>query len=732
MSIVEFHAEADIVGHRIKVTWDFDVVALGQLSAIPSVTVRRKRRDFEYPSATVPDPFLVYDSSAFPPAGTVAVDLPGWEERESERRIIVTVESASRLFAGRRVEVLRRTIATTYDLYGRPLWRRIILLDYGDDPGGLQPGTCYYYQIFSPIISPGDDQRKYRAVTAAGEAYGMGKKIYDMLPALYHRHDVLTRTPTPDGEGVPELASRSGQLRRFMDPFGAALDLMRSSAEGLQRLRDIDNVDYRYLSLLARWIGWDLSFNESIPIQRHETKYAPALYKLIGSIPGCIVWAERLTGWDCQVKEFIHNVFRTNVPEAIQLWEIWQRRFDGSSWSENQQLTFTDGFDGRPTLVRDATDTLWMFWHSDRSQRNEIWLQRLDGVDPEPQHAMSGTVDDIAGISYSDEHPATVISGSHIWLFWNSDRAGRNDIWMRLYDGLPGGAPVRLTDEQSEDNHPAAVVDLSGNIWLFWQSDRRGRMDLWSRVYDGVSWGEPTRLTTAQYRDETPAAAVDASGRVWLFWNRLMSNHSEIMYQIYETDHWTLPQSISDAHYYGAAPAATWWDSQMWVFWQSTQADGSQIWGQRHDGLDWQTPFKVSQQIMDAKEPAVVIDGGGELRVMWRSQEGGRRYHSLTIDVDDDTMLSHLKSFNDRVHYTIDTGVANEDWYAPNNVGLYFSPDTTDEAIIAQKLERVRRFMEPFRPLTTRFVWLLDSIVYEELIDTDATLTDEILLDEVH
>jgi phage tail-like protein len=310
--ISNFQADADLVGRRIRVSWEF-LLEGAELASIPAVTVRRKTRDFEFPtSSTGAARFLVYSSTAFPPSGTILSDLPGWEVREGDNRTVYFAESASRVVGGVAIEVLRRTTATTFDDLGNPLKRRIDILDCGDLRSGLLPDNTYYYQIFSPLVAAATDQRPYRSVATATDTHGMGRQIYESLPSIHRRHDVQTRPVIDEEIAIPEASPNAGQLRRFLDLFGVALDSMRSGADGLLEIHNIDRVDYRYLPLMARWIGWDLSFDASIPIQRHEIKYAAALYRIVGTIPGCMLWVKRLTGWESRIKEFYRNVFFTN------------------------------------------------------------------------------------------------------------------------------------------------------------------------------------------------------------------------------------------------------------------------------------------------------------------------------------------------------------------------------------------------------------------------------------
>ncbi|MCC7164273.1 MAG: hypothetical protein IT331_17390 [Anaerolineae bacterium] len=323
MRLTEFGADADLVGQRVKVAWEIALEGDEGFGDIPRVRVRRKARDFEFPAENQA-PFELYDSDTFPPApgGDLAVhDLPGWELRDGDTRTVASVITVARRVENKLIEAVRRTVINTFhqtydpitaQFKTKPLTQRVEVLDTGDLLGGLAPGTTYYYEMSCVLIPPNSDPKTYRATSAPTPVYRLNRTLYDMLPAIYQRHDVVERRALPEEEWVPEASPRSGQLRRFLDPFGAALDSLRGTAEGVRELRDVDHTDYRLLPPLAQWIGWDLSRDQTIPIQRHEIKYAPSLYRITGTIPACLIWVKRLTGWNCRVKEFFPNVFFSN------------------------------------------------------------------------------------------------------------------------------------------------------------------------------------------------------------------------------------------------------------------------------------------------------------------------------------------------------------------------------------------------------------------------------------
>ena len=88
----------------------------------------------------------------------------------------------------------------------------------------------------------------------------------------------------------------------------------------MRDLHDLEKVDSRLLPLLAQWIGWQIDHRVETDVQRNDIRNAPHLYKSIGLIPTVEATVKRLVGWESRTKEFVHNVFRSNQPERLNLW----------------------------------------------------------------------------------------------------------------------------------------------------------------------------------------------------------------------------------------------------------------------------------------------------------------------------------------------------------------------------------------------------------------------------
>jgi phage tail-like protein len=304
MKLEGFNASADIWGGRALLRWSFVLAPGENAAAVPRLLLLRKERDFEYSEvpAGTRHPFTVYDSRDYPGPDASVRLLPPEDLTVDGVRTLREVESVVRGGA----EILRLTRTTVFE-GSRPARVELLIVDSAEV---LRPLVTYYYEL-RPEGAPASDV-PLRATAMISARHGLGRRSCEMLPEIYRRHDIQRHPRFNDPESLPEEAEPGGQLRRMIDLFGSCFDHLRSQAEGLMTLHDVDNVDANWLPYLAAWIGWDLSYASSIPVQRHEIRYAPALYRITGTIPGSMIWVKRLTGWESRIKEFGRNVFFSN------------------------------------------------------------------------------------------------------------------------------------------------------------------------------------------------------------------------------------------------------------------------------------------------------------------------------------------------------------------------------------------------------------------------------------
>src|SRR5580704_16081825 len=95
MKFSGLHAEADLIGPRVRLRWRWDLAAGETVNDVPRLALARKELDYEFPAGLIPDPFVIYDSGSFPPAGAVLQTVSSTDMPAASGRTTSTVESAS-------------------------------------------------------------------------------------------------------------------------------------------------------------------------------------------------------------------------------------------------------------------------------------------------------------------------------------------------------------------------------------------------------------------------------------------------------------------------------------------------------------------------------------------------------------------------------------------------------------------------------------------------------------
>ncbi len=286
---------------------------------------------------------------------------------------------------------------------------------------GLKPETVYYYAVIArDSASPQDEPAFVSAMATA--AYETAEHLYRRLPALYQRHDTVLQ---PEAPTLDPADWKKGQLRRLMELFGLPLDLLRSFASGMRDFSNVDRIDGELLRLLAQWIGWQNDFTLPLDKRRNEIKYAPHYYRTTATVANLRATINRLTTWDTQFKEFMHNVFRSNNPEALTLREA---RRQAGTWLPGSSVTLDVAYEGKPAVIAASDGRQVLIYHA------------RQGVPPS----------------------RLVETGGRAGEQWH--------LWYKILDQDRWMPARRLTADGEINRYPAAVQTRDANCWVFWSS----------------------------------------------------------------------------------------------------------------------------------------------------------------------------------------------------------------------------------------------------------------------
>ncbi len=226
----------------------------------------------------------------------------------------------------------------------------------------LRGETNYYYAVAAYDSSKPPNYFPVYVSAMATTAYASAEHLYEWLPSLYRRYDTLL---PPVVAQLDPADLQKGQLRRLVEMFGAEFDLLRSYASAARNFSDVGRVDGALLPLLAQWLGWPTDYSLPFSKQRNEIRYAPHFYRTTGIAPNLRATLNRLTTWDAEIKEFVHNIFNTNNPEQLAAWDM-TRRSRAGAWDAPRLATVDVAYEGRLSTVRENRHRHWLFYHSRR------------------------------------------------------------------------------------------------------------------------------------------------------------------------------------------------------------------------------------------------------------------------------------------------------------------------------------------------------------------------------
>lgn len=623
---------------------------------------------------------------------------------------------------------------------------------------GLAGETVYYYALFGYRGDPGprdyDIDRGNRAAALAIAPHDHAGQMYGLLPGVYHRYD--TKLPATIPSTMAGADRLRGQLRRFLELPGAQLDLLYSFARATLDLHDRDRVHGNLLPLLAEWIGWNTDHRLEVETQRNEIRHAPFLYRTVGLKPTIEATVKRISAWESRSKEFVHNVFRSNAPERLNLWI---QRSTAADWSAPAELLSLDAaYEGRPAAVRDGDGVLWLFHHTRANRRWEIRAK--------PHHAADGWVPSqpLPQAAHADnKYPAAALAGGTPWLFWveRDTSAGTARLVSSLWDGTRWSAPDPLPFAAVDPLAPAAIVDHTGSVWLFWQDRVGARRELRYARHDGAAWGAPLAFPLdagAEPRVEAePFVLFDPlTTRVWVLWSRetvLSADQTrrEVAWRVkanadFDAAGWsainTLPRP-PDADYHDREPAAR-LDAagRLELYFSSNRgAQGYGVWRSvltDEAGNTWDPAQRLTDGPYAQRAP-LALPVGDDTWLIFRSNESlsypsavygatlstdFRYAGSTTVDTRNADKIGQRGAFEDFATYTYDTGTDGErdddDWYARDTLGVYLDTDTLDPGRLQAGIERLRGVLGEFMPITDRAVFITAADRHDDHVYTYA------------
>ena len=283
---------------------------------------------------------------------------------------------------------------------------------------------------------------------------------------------------------------------------------------------------------------------------------------------------------------------------------------------------------------------------------------------------------------------------------------------------------------------------------MFFSSLRSGTWKIWYTRFDGTAWGEPKQLTDSNLPDREPAVVFDpaAGGRIWVFWSRKEASGrwsifsrrtTDLDFDTLENVEWTEEKITTDVpkvDYREPAPLLDGPDS-IDLYFSSNRADGFNIWRKSVSSTAQGADAAVTTGQFTHRAPTPLAVTGGGVSIFMRSNESqvyssslypsaitiDTRYSgSTTSDTRNPARLSLRGSFRDIQRYTHDSPRQDPRQeaarlYSRDTVGIYLTPDASDERLVVSSQHLIANVLRRFLPIQVRAVFLID-LAYREFV----------------
>jgi len=287
------------------------------------------------------------------------------------------------------------------------------------------------------------------------------------------------------------------------------------------------------------------------------------------------------------------------------------------AWSADIRLTLEDSLDSAASVTQTADGSIWVVWDSDRTGNDELFYKVYDGS------SWSDAVQ-LTNDTHYDSYPAIIqVSNGYIWVVWDSNRMGNHEIFYTVYNGSSWSDASPLTSDLYYDSHPAIMEKSDGKIWVVWESDRNLHdLDLYYKVFDGSSWSNDTQLTTDPNTDDQYPSIMQArDGMVWVVFTKIVDvTNEEIYYKLFNGASWSVDVRLIWNSGIDSHPSITQAsDGAIWVVWDSDRnGHDDNIYYKVFDTY-WTLDTKLTTDLSDDFMPSITQATNGAIWVVWTS-----------------------------------------------------------------------------------------------------------------
>lgn len=271
------------------------------------------------------------------------------------------------------------------------------------------------------------------------------------------------------------------------------------------------------------------------------------------------------------------------LPTVTQLYlapahGIMRQPASNYSFGASQAVEHVPGVDVQPSALQLSNSTIWLAWQSNRAGSNDIYLKTLNVTATPPSWTSSVRIT----TSGSNAYPSlSQFPNGTIILTWTSNPTGYDNLYFMTYANGRWSSRVQLTSGAFYDEAARTLITTDGTLWVTWERDTPTGLShpaFYHQIYSksmsrAGSWTPDTAITTNLSVDSfTPSIAVSKHDLLWFAWARNSTSFTNIVYRTLNGTSWSSDTVLTSAAVDSSPYMMQDRNGTIWLYW-SRQAN---------------------------------------------------------------------------------------------------------------------------------------------------------------
>jgi hypothetical protein len=324
------------------------------------------------------------------------------------------------------------------------------------------------------------------------------------------------------------------------------------------------------------------------------------------------------------------------------------------SFSNNKQVSKSAGSSNKrmPATACDAAGHIWAAWHAGPEDARDIYVAKL-AVGADAFDAPTRLTTDARDQCNPD---IAVAADGSVYVVWQDHRAGNWDIYAAVGSADKFSREVQVTNSDKNEVNPALAADgqSPSQVWVAWQDDRDGNQDIYvAGTTNAFTDSTVARITSDVADQMLPDITVDVQNIVYVVWTDMRNGQADVYGAASNNGPWAnVPVVTRAADQTDPAVTAPPDSSVLHLVWVDNTAGDRDVYYAKLTGLPASpvTGVTIIDDTSGADQiaPSIACSAGGEVFACWQDFR-----HVATDSADRDLYCADLSEGSVRTNVLV-------------------------------------------------------------------------------